>query len=119
MANDLVIAANISGQALALARTSVVSSARRPAAPDDAGRHRDAHLELDDEVAFQTENPPFIDPVFGPEPRGRRLNAAFLAQLIGQQDRTPRLTVDQTQAATRTYERASKAGSAAGVDLTV
>ena len=120
MANDLVIATTLSNQALALARNAAVSTARRPAAPNDAGRHRTADLERDDDVAFQTDKPTVIDPVFGPEARGRRLNAAFVAQLIAQQDRSPRLTIDQTRSATRTYERVGEARSAAtGVDLTI
>ncbi len=120
MANDLVIAATLSNQALALARTAAVSSTRRPPAPNDAGRDRTTYLELDDDVTVQGDKPTIIDPVFGQEARSRRLNAAFAAQLIAQQDRSPRLTVDQTKAATRSYERVNEVRSAAaGVDLTI
>ncbi|MDJ0894757.1 MAG: hypothetical protein QNJ92_06415 [Alphaproteobacteria bacterium] len=120
MANDLVIAANLTNQALALARTAAVSSARRPAAPNDAGRHRTTYLELEDDLAVHGDKPTVVDPVFGREARSGRPNAAFVAQLIAQQDRSPRLSIDQTRAATQTYERAGGAGAAAnGVDLTI
>ena len=120
MANNLVITATLANQALALARNAAVSSARRPTAVNDTDRHSTTYLELDDDVAFQSDKATVLDPVFGQETRGRRLNAAFVAQLIAQQDRTDRLSVDHSRAATRTYERATEARSAtAGVDLTI